>query len=503
MGLQEVNKVRRRAIGILTACLIVLALGYFEVREMDYYFGPSLVATPAKVYLLYRRNPSLGPSTTAYLHESPDGVNWSGAQRLSFDPGSAQILGDKLYVIRGKHYSIYNMSYLTGKQEGDFWERSASFELDWTVGLALPDGEGLRLVGFEDTPEGKVRLREAVLLGSKVTELPHSVDIDNPRLTACMLDGDLYVVCNDEGGQTVSLRRKKDAKEWKILEAFPAKLGRFDCAGVAGEIHVVGAPAEFGSEFVHYRLGDDGSVKEQNRFTHDFKTMFGIVRPVSEVALAGRGEKLFLTARLGSVVVTSVWCDGTWMPLRTVNRIPLVTRAVIWGWLLGVLALSGVLVVTGFHLYKAKLGKLELPRTEPRSFEVASLWRRFVAFAIDGMIASVIILSVVLPGREVTGEMSILEVLGLWHPLILKMIFLSYFAIPEAIFGQTIGKWLLGIQVKTEGGYRAGVWAAVLRNLFKLFSFLLLVELIVVLYTGKGQRLGDLASETVVVKRQT
>ncbi len=514
MGLREVNRVRRRVVGILCACFILLVLVLFEASWIDYYFFPSLAATPDKVVLIYRRNPEMGSAPSSYIHTSPDGVNWSEAVYLPFDPGPAQVIGDKLYVVRPEHYSVFDLnSVLLGEQVD--WH-SGDFKLKWKVALALPEGESLRLLGTEEVDEDRVRIREAVLSDSVIRELPHSVEIDKPKaIAACSYEGDVYFLHRAQDEDTVHLLRRKAQAEWEEFGEVPGTLVLFDCAGAAGMLHIVGTPVRYREKgswrLVHYEVATDGSVNGPVEFQHNLTTSLGWPRGVSEVWLAGRGDALHLAGRFGSVVATSLWRGGAWREFTTVNRVPLATRVVMWSWFSGLLVLCGALVWTGFELFLAKHGRSKTePAPEPVAVELVSILRRVAAYLVDFIIVFMVMYVVGQPAQSLPGGRSALEVADLQHPMIFSLIALLYFVLPEAVFGQTLGKGLLGIVVKGEDGRRAGLWPVILRNLFKLLWPLLLfqlvppvlvIEYLVLISTKKSQRLGDIVAGTVVVKK--
>ncbi|MBV8895001.1 MAG: RDD family protein [Acidobacteriaceae bacterium] len=73
-------------------------------------------------------------------------------------------------------------------------------------------------------------------------------------------------------------------------------------------------------------------------------------------------------------------------------------------------------------------------------------------------------------------------------------------------FGQTIGKWLLGIRVVDATGLRLQLHQVVIRNLVRtldLFPLFGLVAGVSMVSTRRLQRLGDLAAGTVVVRQRS
>jgi uncharacterized RDD family membrane protein YckC len=81
---------------------------------------------------------------------------------------------------------------------------------------------------------------------------------------------------------------------------------------------------------------------------------------------------------------------------------------------------------------------------------------------------------------------------------------LLYFVVLEGYFGQTLGKMVAGIQVVREGiGSAPGLGAAIIRTVLRLVDGLFgyAVAFIVVLASEKRQRIGDMAAQTLVIRK--
>jgi uncharacterized RDD family membrane protein YckC len=80
---------------------------------------------------------------------------------------------------------------------------------------------------------------------------------------------------------------------------------------------------------------------------------------------------------------------------------------------------------------------------------------------------------------------------------------LSYYVLCEGMTGMTLGKRIVGIRVVDEEGDVAGFGAAIVRNLLRVVDglFFYLVGAIFALTSPRGQRLGDRAAHTLVVRR--
>jgi uncharacterized RDD family membrane protein YckC len=74
----------------------------------------------------------------------------------------------------------------------------------------------------------------------------------------------------------------------------------------------------------------------------------------------------------------------------------------------------------------------------------------------------------------------------------------------EGYLGQTLGKMLLGIKVvREDNGGVPGLGAAAIRTVLRIIGGILfyLVAFISVLATQKNRRLGDMAANTLVVRK--
>jgi uncharacterized RDD family membrane protein YckC len=150
-------------------------------------------------------------------------------------------------------------------------------------------------------------------------------------------------------------------------------------------------------------------------------------------------------------------------------------------------------------------------RTKARrgSVEYAGLALRFVAVVLDAVIvffpAAIIIGLLSGGGYAETGNgytNAGINVTGsaFWLFLALGV---GYYVFCESVSGATLGKRMVGIQVVGEDGEPVTIGAAVVRNLLRLVDclFFYLVGAIFFLTSAKGQRLGDRAAHTLVVRR--
>jgi uncharacterized RDD family membrane protein YckC len=86
---------------------------------------------------------------------------------------------------------------------------------------------------------------------------------------------------------------------------------------------------------------------------------------------------------------------------------------------------------------------------------------------------------------------------------LLLVLGIAYYVVCEAATGATLGKRMVGIHVVEEDGTHVTLGAAVVRNVVRLVDclFFYLIGVIFALTSPRGQRLGDRAAHTLVVRR--
>lgn len=136
--------------------------------------------------------------------------------------------------------------------------------------------------------------------------------------------------------------------------------------------------------------------------------------------------------------------------------------------------------------------------------------KRVFAFIIDSLIVGIpssIVSLVFLIIRGILSYIPILNILSrlIWVSMIGFVFFLLYEVICMSIFGNTVGKRLVGLRVlglKKKG--EVDFWAVLLRSFVKIasisgpFSFLLLVNGLIMLLRDEHKSLHDFVSETSV-----
>jgi uncharacterized RDD family membrane protein YckC len=162
---------------------------------------------------------------------------------------------------------------------------------------------------------------------------------------------------------------------------------------------------------------------------------------------------------------------------------------------------------------------LRTPEQIDLQYDLAGLGSRFMAIAIDTLIQGVVVAALVtvfgfgaaffaVSSRDVLGRDGFLVVsVGIAVAILLTFLLTwGYFLIFELIWnGQTPGKRIAGIRVLTTRGEPVTLVHALVRNLLRLVDMLptsYMIGVISILVTRRGQRLGDLAAGTVVVRER-
>ncbi len=102
---------------------------------------------------------------------------------------------------------------------------------------------------------------------------------------------------------------------------------------------------------------------------------------------------------------------------------------------------------------------LSAEKALPPDRTVGALWRRVVAFAIDGIVVGLVGIAITLPFFETFSR------LGSWGPLVGFCLALPYFAVLNSCIGngQTLGKRLTHLRVIDKTGNTISFWRSVVR----------------------------------------
>jgi uncharacterized RDD family membrane protein YckC len=143
------------------------------------------------------------------------------------------------------------------------------------------------------------------------------------------------------------------------------------------------------------------------------------------------------------------------------------------------------------------------------SFENAGIPLRFVAVLLDALLVFVplfIVIGLMSGGgyrSDLNGESNFGVDLGGHELLLWIALGIGYYVVCESAAGATLGKRMVGIRVVGEDGDALTFGAAIVRNLLRLVDalFFYLVGFVFAILSTRGQRLGDRAAHTIVVRR--
>jgi uncharacterized RDD family membrane protein YckC len=135
----------------------------------------------------------------------------------------------------------------------------------------------------------------------------------------------------------------------------------------------------------------------------------------------------------------------------------------------------------------------------------APVLRRGAAALVDGVLVWLIYVAAILAGELVPeGDIDQAEVFLARMAIAIGVIAATflYFIVPEARFGRTPGKALLGLRVVMSDGKPVTRRGAVIRNFVRPLDFMWFyaIGIVVALANPRRQRIGDMAARTVVVE---
>lgn len=126
----------------------------------------------------------------------------------------------------------------------------------------------------------------------------------------------------------------------------------------------------------------------------------------------------------------------------------------------------------------------------------AGLGKRFIAFFIDGLLFGALYVGIGLFGVELLTPVMVEAAL-----VVIVLAFFAYFVYFEGSSGQTLGKRFTDIRVVDEAGNPIGYGPAAVRNVLRVIDgmFGYLVGALVIVFSDKNQRIGDIAGNTIVI----
>ncbi len=142
------------------------------------------------------------------------------------------------------------------------------------------------------------------------------------------------------------------------------------------------------------------------------------------------------------------------------------------------------------------------------NYNSAGIGDRIVAALIDGIVIFAYYLLVIFAYGFLVGSNFMTQDAPdtyIWvFILVLSIPVFLYHLVSEVLWhGKTVGKWLIGIQVVKVDGTNPDLSNYLIRWMFRLIEISMsfgLIAFVTILANGKGQRLGDIAAKTCVIK---
>lgn len=155
-----------------------------------------------------------------------------------------------------------------------------------------------------------------------------------------------------------------------------------------------------------------------------------------------------------------------------------------------------------------RIRELLTPENVFIEYELAGLGSRMIAFAVDTLIQifsiMVIWVGVILSGVTAYTMNSFSSVLIAVGVILIFVIYFGYFIFFEMLMeGQTPGKRIAKIKVIKQNGEPIGFFESLIRNILRLIDIIVsfcILGAVFILFSKDFKRVGDFASNTIVVK---
>jgi uncharacterized RDD family membrane protein YckC len=234
----------------------------------------------------------------------------------------------------------------------------------------------------------------------------------------------------------------------------------------------------------------------------------------SEVGAWAEGDRVFLgwMSLPGQFTISEVQ-GGRVVRTHRGGRFSIFSPHMIFSmWVLPAISVVVLMVV---ELWIVSWAMTQFRQTEFRSGHATATlalpWRRGIARAIDSTISDLPVLGgIAYAWLNFNLEQLFAEPMAIVAPLLgwvfgaLAVWLLTFvaFSVTQGRWGWTPGKWLLGIRVVNLDLKPCGIGWSFLRNLLYFVDqfFNCLVGLLLIAFTDKWQRLGDMVSKTIVIR---
>lgn len=156
----------------------------------------------------------------------------------------------------------------------------------------------------------------------------------------------------------------------------------------------------------------------------------------------------------------------------------------------------------------------QTPESVELEFTLAGIGSRAWALLIDYHILGLVVVVFLVAWSIVSwqlveiGSLFRRQDIGLWLVaialLVMFFLYTGYFVLFETFWqGQTPGKRFAKIRVVRDDGRPVGIQQATLRSLLRAFDDSLFIGALMIMFTRREKRLGDLAAGTIVIQAET
>lgn len=140
------------------------------------------------------------------------------------------------------------------------------------------------------------------------------------------------------------------------------------------------------------------------------------------------------------------------------------------------------------------------PVLPSQNVEYSGVSRRIVAYLIDSVIIVFPIMLFITAPLLASGNKSVGELESNLASAFMGLVFIIYKSYCEAKWGKTLGKKITGLKVVNTNGTKVDTKTAIFRNILLIADNALgIIALLIMIFTAKKQRVGDIVANTVVV----
>lgn len=310
-----------------------------------------------------------------------------------------------------------------------------------------------------------------------------------------------------------------DGQAFGKMRALPQDLATVAVGYSRGQLRVYGIPHGVRDDKIRVYTPEGEGFSETETLTYKREGLTGGAGVVALATGTSHGRE-FLFAQIGATIRYRIHENERWSEWKDLARRPAEQTAVVYGWFLSLLFLSGLLIYNGFMAWRHRgpgsrpppvvLPPLAAEATgDPAASgeaALATIPERALAFLLDfGLVlAAASFLSFLAPDLVAPEALEAEPRARLVLLTFFMLFLLGYFIVFEALFARTPGKRLMGLEVQMVDGGRPSLPATIYRNLFRIELMLPppwivpMLCLLIMVGSPLHQRPGDLVARTTV-----